>query len=600
MDSWPNQEALNKALNIYRTYMRAFIVFHLKKIPGRNVEDVIIDSLDGAKQSDRADEIDRMLHQSDRDIKSIIDVNDFPHLVHQNWDSAFKRLLSDDKDFRNQLWLIKTCRDQDFAHPPEGDAEPEGTRAHLFLIADVLGKIKKPDAKHNVEVIRDELFSDDTAERLAAAEKHLEKAAAENAENRKSIAAAEKRSRDVETEKAGYEKDNEELSKLVDEKENRRKKLEQQLKRAKTERDKHKNNLADAKRRLKKSEESQADYKKRLKTASKELKKEKTERKKSEERFDAVSNKLTAVQAAKSVSEERLAAMQKLLISATIGDQSVFPSLGTDSAVRILDGRKREKKRYLLKLLEQKQPTIIYVQSEEKIDRLLIDIVPEKVDVIGKHDEQTSESEEIEILERLESGQLMAVVSNATLATLAPLHCVEHFVFCHLAPDLDMFFKRCEPAFASAKSAYLHFIYNSGKDIEELDRWLAQKYPDREMLEGLYTKLRELETANGSFVKLESIYNELDVAKLGIETGLAIFEELHLLEGNKDGLKLLPSAGKKLDESKIHCRGQELKHGLAEVHAFQLEWPIGQIWEEILKKVGMDGEKILRERNRTS
>ena len=32
------QEALNKALNIYRTYMRAFIVFYLKKIPGERLK----------------------------------------------------------------------------------------------------------------------------------------------------------------------------------------------------------------------------------------------------------------------------------------------------------------------------------------------------------------------------------------------------------------------------------------------------------------------------------------------------------------------------------------------------------------------------------
>ena len=205
MDSWPNQEALNKALNIYRTYMRAFIIFHLKKIPGEKVEDVVIDSIDAARQSDRADEIDRMLDQSDRDIKSIIDINDFPHLVHQNWDSAFKRLLSDDKDFRNQLWLIKTCRDQDFAHPPEGDAEDEGTRAHLFLIADVLGKIKKPDAKRNVETIRDELFSDDTAECLAEAEERLKTVEAENAKYEKSLAQTKKNLEAAESEKSGHE-----------------------------------------------------------------------------------------------------------------------------------------------------------------------------------------------------------------------------------------------------------------------------------------------------------------------------------------------------------------------------------------------------------
>ena len=165
MDSWPNQEALNKVLNIYRASMRSFIIFRLKQIRGETVEDIVLDSLESAKQFERAAEIDRMLLQSNRSIESVIDINDFPHLVNKNWADAFEKILNDDKTFRNQLWLIVECRNADWAHPPEGDADFESTRAHLFLIADVLGKINKSDAKDRVEIIRDEL--DDTAERLA-------------------------------------------------------------------------------------------------------------------------------------------------------------------------------------------------------------------------------------------------------------------------------------------------------------------------------------------------------------------------------------------------------------------------------------------------
>ena len=583
MDSWPNQEALNKALNIYRTYMRAFIIFHLKKIPGKTVEDVVMDSLDAAKQSDRAGEIDRMLEQSDRDIKSIIDINDFPHLVHQNWDSTFKRLLSDDKDFRNQLWLIKTCRDQDFAHPPEGDAESEGTRAHLFLIADVLGKIKKPDVKHNIEVIRDELFSDDTKERLAETEERLKAAEADNAEYKKSLVETKKRLGTAESGRVEYEKDNAELSKQVNEKENRRKKLTQQLKRAKAQNDKYKKDLAGAKQRLKKSEESQADYKKRLKTASKELKEAKAEQEESEGRLNTVSNELMA--------------MQKLLIATSIGNKLVFPPFGTDSAVRILDRRGRKKQDYLLELLAQKQSTIIYVQSEEEINRLFSDVVPEKADVIEKHNTQISDVKEMEMLEKLARGELIAIVSSSAISMLQRFHHIENFVFCHLAPDLDVFFKRCEPAIVSAANACLHLIYNGKEDVKRLDQWLDRKYPNRETLGKFYTELKKLGEENGDFINPVDVYDTFDMAKLGIETGLTIFEELHLLERNKDGINLLPASGKMLDESKIHCRGQELKHGLAEVHAFQLEQPIEKIWEEMLRKVGMDGEQILREHN---
>ena len=115
------------------------------------------------------------------------------------------------------------------------------------------------------------------------------------------------------------------------------------------------------------------------------------------------------------------------------------------------------------------------------------------------------------------------------------------------------------------------------------------------MLEKLYTKLKKLAEPNLNFIKSEDLYNELDMAKLGLETGLAIFEELNLLERNDSGIQLLPPSGDKLDKSKIHDEGQKLKHGIAAIHSFQLEQSIEEIWEEILEKVDIDNESILRE-----
>ena len=398
-----NQEALNKALNIYRTYMRSFIIAHLRKIPSTNVEDVVIDSVNDR----RAGEIDRSLNESDRDIKSIIDIDDFPLLVNANWEDAFEVPLNDNRDFRNQLWLIKTYRDQSWAHPPEGDAESEGTRAYLFLIADVLRKIKKPDKQSEVEAIRDDLFPD-TAEHLSAAKKRLKDLESEKSEAEKCLA-------DVESEKKGYEQENAALSKQVGDKENQRKKLDKQLKREKKLTDKYKKDIAGTKQRLEASEAAQTDYKNRLETASKELNGTKAE---SEEIKERLLNQLAAAQAREKGIAARLRTVQNLFTIAAIGEQkvqevfqSVYPSIETDSAVRILDRRGVDKKNYLLELLEQKQPVLIYVQSEEMADLLLERVVPEKADVIGKCNERTSEAEEREILEKLKNGELIAIPS---------------------------------------------------------------------------------------------------------------------------------------------------------------------------------------------
>ncbi len=586
-----NQEALNKALNIYRTYMRSFIIFHLKKIPGTNVEDTVIDSV----SEWRADEIERSL--ADRDIKSIIDIDDFPPLVNANWEDAFEGILNDDKSFRNQLWLIKTCRDQSWAHPPEGDAESEGTRAYLFLIADVLGKINRPDKQHEVEGIRDALFADDTAERL-------EKAEEENVEYKKSLAEVEQSLATAESEKNEYAEKSAALSEQVDEKENQRKKLDKQLKRAKTQNDKYKKDIAGTKQRLEKSEAAQADYKERFETTEKELEDTKAKWQTCEESLKATSDRLEDAVGAWMTSVESLTAMRELFKVATIGNQAVqavYPPIETDSTVRILDRRGVGKKNYLLELLEQRQPTLIYVQSEEMVGLLLERVVPEKADLVEKHSEQTTEAEEKEILEKLENGELIAVVSDATFSTLTPSHCIEHLVLCHLVPSVDEFYKRCEPAFTSRKNAYLHLIYNSEQDVEGLDWWLTQKYPKKEALEELYRELRRFAETDGDLIEPENVYNEniyskLDMVKLGVETGLAIFEELQFLERNEGGVKLLPDPDKRgLDESEIHCGGEELKQGIAEVRTFQLEQAIKNIWGEIKEKLDVNSEQILRE-----
>ena len=591
---YPNRDALREANDIYLDAMRPFVVHHLKQVQGEAVEYLIEETL----ADKQVDKFWKILDETG-DVKSAIDFSYFPLIIRDHWRHVFAQRFNNDMIVQSMLWLIRDGRNS-CEHRGTKDLDFEFVRTNLFLIADVLGKINRPDEQREVESIRDDLFSDDTAECLAEAEERLKTVEAENAKYEKSLAQTKKNLEAAESEKSGHEENNAALSKQVDEKENRLKKLSRQLKRAKTENDKSKKNLAGAKQNLKKSEAARADYKKCLETTSKELKGTEAERDAAVERLTTELNKLAAVQAEKNVSEERLTAVQNLLATVTIGHrkvQSVFPPLGTDSAVRILDRRNVGKKNYLLDLLEQKQPTIIYVQGEEKISQLLTNIVPEKADVIGKHDVQTSEAQETEMLDELASGKLIAIVSNGTISTTLKSHHVEHFVLCHLVPDLDLFFKQCQPVFTSAKDAYLHLIYNNNQDIKGLNEWLNQKYPDREALENLYRALRELVEIKGDFVKPENLYDELDMAKLGIETGLTIFEEVRLLEQNKNGIKLLPPSGKKLDESKVYDRGKKLKDGMEEVCAFQLEQSIEEIWEEILEKVDIDNERILRENN---
>ena len=259
MTEFPNQEGLNKAFNIYRAAMRKFIISRLRQIPGTNVESVVINSLEYR----RVDEVKRVLVHSDRNIESAIDINDFPHLVHKNWREAFEVQLNDDKTFRNQLWLIVECRNADWAHPPEGDAESEGTRAHLFLIADVLGKINESDAKR-VREIRDQLFSHETEEhpaeieniaykkRLADMIKHLDAEKSERTELEKQFKDKSDRLEEVEAEWIASEKRLTDKSNLLGSTEAENTEL--------------KKRLSETEKRLKTVETENVDLKKRFKT----------------------------------------------------------------------------------------------------------------------------------------------------------------------------------------------------------------------------------------------------------------------------------------------------------------------------------------------
>ena len=552
---YPNRDALREANDLYLDAMRPFIIRHLKKVQGRTVEDLIAGALDDRQADDFWEKLDE-----DDDIESAIDFSYFPPIIHARWEEVFGQRFKWDMTVRNMLWLIKDGRNS-CEHRGRKDLDAEFTRMHLFLIGAVLGKINKPNEKQEVEAIREELFSDDTAERLAEAEERLATAESENAEHKKSLAEVEKRV------KASEKKENASKKQLET--------TANQLAAAETERN---------------------DYKERLETTAKELEEAKSEWSTCEENLKSASDRLEDAIGEWMVCMERLAAMRNLFTIASIGNQAIqeiFPPFETNAAVRILDRRETNKQHYLLNLLEQEEPTIIYVQSEEKIDQLLTLVGSEKAAVIGKHNERTSETEETEILERLENKELIAVVSDTPLSTLTAAHCVEHFVFCHLVPGLDTFFEQCQPAFTSEKHTYLHLIYDSEQDINGL----TQKYPDREVLEQLYPELRKLAETNDNFIKTENLYSELDIAKLSIETGLAIFGELQLLERNGDNIKLLPPTGKKLDESEIYRRGEKLKRETMAFQTFQLEHSIEQIWEGILEKLGVDSEQILRERN---
>ena len=137
----PNKDALIKVVDIYRDAMRPFLIHHLRQVPGRRVEDAIRQAL----RDNQINQFDQNL-RSGRTVTESIDINDFPELVRAYWREVFSNRFPGDRVIQNRLYEIKTIRDE-ASHPGASDLDEEKTRAHIYMVADVLGKIGKDDEK---------------------------------------------------------------------------------------------------------------------------------------------------------------------------------------------------------------------------------------------------------------------------------------------------------------------------------------------------------------------------------------------------------------------------------------------------------------------
>ena len=263
----------------------------------------------------------------------------------------------------------------------------------------------------------------------------------------------------------------------------------------------------------------------------------------------------------------------------------VFPRRSDTSSVKLVDKRNGNKKNSLLDLLAKEESCIIYVQDEEMLTLLLTKLLPESIEGIARHDETTSAVMEAALLKQLETGELRAIASSSTFSRLEGFPFVKHFVFCHLTPSFNGFFKRCEPAFVSEGTSYLHLIYNDA-DETQMHNWIAQKYPTDDELRHLYGAMRTVIQSNGAlgYPEVEMLNGRLGTP-LTVQTGLAIFEELQCIarhgEPGQRSVKLLPVQKSGLFHSPTYLMGQWIKQMSPSFIEFQLKENLESMWERI-------------------
>ena len=131
-------------------------------------------------------------------------------------------------------------------------------------------------------------------------------------------------------------------------------------------------------------------------------------------------------------------------------------------------------------------------------------LIPEKAELLRTHDETTTEQEEVALLKEIQNGQKVGIVSSDILSesALQNVPTVEHIVFCHLTPEKDLFFKRCLAAAHTQNTTSIHLLYNEETDVQLLENWVEDIYPDKTKLTAFYRRLRD--TINSEFTPLDS------------------------------------------------------------------------------------------------
>ena len=437
---YPNRDALRQANDIYLDAMRAFIIHHLKQIRGEKVENLIEDVL----YDNQVNQFRQMLDKH-KDIGLAIDFTYIPHIIKEYWKDDFADKFEDNLVAQNMLWLIRNGRNE--CEHRGHDLDPEFTRTHLFIIAELLGKINRSDKQKEVLVIRDQFLTDNAAKQISEMTEQLE---TEKTDKKKYKRDFEKIQRQLEDLENQHETDKQDLEKL-----------ELQLKEADTQKKTIEENLTNieddlktAEDNLKAAEDAWIESDKNLKSKMVEIQNIENEKKRIEGQYELLKKQFEGVQKENQKYKENLASIENQLSDAKTEKRNteerlstlvnpVFPPLDNDLNVYILDRRETDRKKYIISLLETKRPSIIYVDSEEKIEVFFEYIAGEKADAIGRHSEYSSDTAEKELLEKLENGDLIALVSNATFTTIPDQHVIEHFVFCHPILDFDEFCQQC-------------------------------------------------------------------------------------------------------------------------------------------------------------
>ena len=132
--------------------MREFLVRHLRRIPGKTLDEAI-ESAFVQRRPGRSYEFRNHLDGGGT-AEGFIDTADFDFLISLYWNDVFREVFRNNREIQTECHVIANARN-DISHPDENDRGTEETRAALLFVARALGRLNRPDEQRQVQRLLD-------------------------------------------------------------------------------------------------------------------------------------------------------------------------------------------------------------------------------------------------------------------------------------------------------------------------------------------------------------------------------------------------------------------------------------------------------------
>ena len=146
-NGYPNRSALGAALDVYLGAMRPFVTRGLRRVPGADLRSAI----EGALNDHARERFRRSLERGESEAGAI-EAGDIPYLVERRWRDVFGEALRYERDILSLLHTVAQARNR-VAHPGEHDIELPYAQARLTDMAEVLERVRAPEAAARVKAI---------------------------------------------------------------------------------------------------------------------------------------------------------------------------------------------------------------------------------------------------------------------------------------------------------------------------------------------------------------------------------------------------------------------------------------------------------------